>query len=196
MSPTMMSAAWSGTAFSSACMSRTSTIDASSKTRRSQSRQLPSLRLKPPVLGSTSRSRWMVLASIPVASVIRLAARPVGAQSNILTPLTPRMRKIELTMVVLPTPGPPVMTSALLISANRIASRWLSASLKLLRSSTHAMALDASIDGQGSFPLATLISRSAMLCSARKSPARNTQSVLPTLSETTAPSERSRSRRS
>ena len=33
-------------------------------------------------------------------------------------------------MVVLPTPGPPVMTSALLVSASRIASRWLSASVE------------------------------------------------------------------
>src|ERR1022692_2982805 len=36
------------------------------------------------------------------------------------------MRRIDLTMVVLPTPGPPVMTSALLVSASLIASRWLS----------------------------------------------------------------------
>ena len=34
--------------------------------------------LKPPPLGSTSSSRWIVLASKPVASVIRFAARPVG----------------------------------------------------------------------------------------------------------------------
>ena len=43
-------------------------------------------------------------------------------------------------MVVLPTPGPPVMTSALLVSASRIASRWLSASVSPLRSSTQATA--------------------------------------------------------
>jgi hypothetical protein len=34
---------------------------------------------KPPDLGSTPRSWWMVLASNPVASLIRFAARPVGA---------------------------------------------------------------------------------------------------------------------
>jgi hypothetical protein len=33
------------------------------------------------------------------------------------------MRRIELTMVVLPTPGPPVMTSALLASASPIVAR-------------------------------------------------------------------------
>ena len=63
----------------------------------------------------------MVLASNPVASVIRLAARPVGAQSSSLTPLAARMRRIELTIVVLPTPGPPVITSTLDRSARRIA---------------------------------------------------------------------------
>jgi hypothetical protein len=33
------------------------------------------------------------------------------------------MRKIELTMVVLPTPGQPVMTSTLPVKASRIAAR-------------------------------------------------------------------------
>jgi hypothetical protein len=46
------------------------------------------------------------------------------------------MRTIELTMVVLPTPGSPVMTNALLANASRIATRWLSASLRPLRSAT------------------------------------------------------------
>ena len=36
---------------------------------------------EPAALGSTSSSRWMVLASMPVASFMRLAARPVGAHS-------------------------------------------------------------------------------------------------------------------
>jgi hypothetical protein len=72
-----------------------------------------------------------------------------------------------LTMVVLPTPGPPVMTSALLLSASRIASRWLSASVRRPRSSTHPTAFSASIDGQGSLPPAILSSLSAMVCSAR-----------------------------
>src|SRR5712691_2559294 len=58
----------------------------------------------------------MVLASKPVASVMRLAARPVGAHSRRLVPFAARMRK-----VVLPTPGPPVMTRTLDISASRIA---------------------------------------------------------------------------
>src|SRR5262245_42428687 len=78
ISPTIKSAALSGTAFMSACISMTSTMEVSSTTNRSQSSGLTSLRLKPPPLGSTSSSRWMVLASKPVASVMRLAARPVG----------------------------------------------------------------------------------------------------------------------
>src|SRR5262245_34260978 len=53
----------------------------------------------------------MVLASKPVASVMRFAARPVGAHSRRPVPFAARMRRIALTMVVLPTPGPPVMTS-------------------------------------------------------------------------------------
>src|SRR4051812_28976200 len=106
----------------SACISRMSTMEVSSTTSKSHSSRLSVFRLKPPPFGSTSSSRWMVLASNPVASVMRLAARPVGAHSNRLTPLAARMRKIELTMVVLPTPGPPVMTSTFDKRANRIAA--------------------------------------------------------------------------
>jgi hypothetical protein len=35
-----------------------------------------------------------------------------------------RKRKIPLTMVVLPTPGPPVVTRVLDMSASRIAANW------------------------------------------------------------------------
>ena len=87
----------------------------------------------------------MVLASKPVASVMRLAARPVGAHSNRLTPLAARMRKIELTMVVLPTPGPPVMTRTLDSRASRIAATWLSASDKPVFCSIHGSAFSGSM---------------------------------------------------
>ena len=92
----------------------------------------------------------MVLASKPVASVMRLAARPVGAHSRRLVPLAARMRRMALTMVVLPTPGPPVMTSTLEISASRIAATWLSARARPIRCSTHGNALSGSIQGHGS----------------------------------------------
>ena len=80
------------------------------------------VRLKPNAFGSNSRRRWMVFASMPVVSLMRLAARPVGAQRRSFAPLAERMRRIELTMVVLPTPGPPVMTSTLERSARQMAS--------------------------------------------------------------------------
>src|SRR5208282_1112643 len=64
ISPTINSAALSGVAFMSACISMTSTIEASSTTSRSQSRGLSALRLNPPLLGSTSKSRWIVAKPI------------------------------------------------------------------------------------------------------------------------------------
>ena len=109
----------------------------------------------------------MVLAWNPVASVIRLAARPVGAQRRSFTPLAESTRRMDLTMVVFPTPGPPVMTSTLDIRARRIAVFWLSASCRPLRCSTHGRALSGSIHGQGSLPLTSRNSRSAMARSAR-----------------------------
>jgi hypothetical protein len=92
-------------------------MEVSSTTKRSQSSGLSSPRLNPPPCGSASRSRWIVFASMPVASVMRLAARPVGAHSRSLIPFADRMRRMALTIVVLPTPGPPVMTSTLQASA-------------------------------------------------------------------------------
>ena len=53
----------------------------------------------------------MVLTSSPVLSDRRLAVRPVGAQRANATRLAPITFRTELTSVVLPTPGPPVMTS-------------------------------------------------------------------------------------
>jgi hypothetical protein len=93
----------------------------------------------------------MVLASKPVAtlevdprsggfkrsvSVMRLAARPVGAHSRRLVPFAARILRIALTIVVLPTPGPPVMTSTLAVRASRMAATWLSARAKPMRVST------------------------------------------------------------
>src|SRR5277367_86703 len=183
ISPTMSSAELSGVAFIRACINMTSTIEVSSTTSRSQSSGLSALRLNPPPLGSTSRSRWIVLASTPVASVIRLAARPVGAQSKSFTPLAARIRRIELTIVALPTPGPSVITIAFALSARRIASLWLSASCRRLRASTQGTALSGSIHAQGSRPFTIRISRSPIDCSARYKPARNVQAVSPGLAD-------------
>ena len=82
-------------------------------------------------------------------------------------PFAARIRRIALTIVVLPTPGPPVMTSTLAISASRIAAIWLSARTSPIRFSTHGRALSASIRGHGRVPFASRVSRSAMVCSAR-----------------------------
>jgi len=55
--------------------------------------------------------------------VRRLAAvDPVGAHSRISVPFAARMRRIAFTRVVLPTPGPPVITRTLERSASRTAS--------------------------------------------------------------------------
>jgi hypothetical protein len=107
-----------------------------------------------------------VRASRPVASVMRLAARPVGAQRRSLTPLAAKMRKIELTKVVLPTPGPPVITSTLVINASRSAAFWLSARARPVRRPIQGRALSASIQGHGNPTLAIVISRSATARSA------------------------------
>ena len=165
-SPTSSNAARSGKARSTERISGTSTIEVSSMISRSHSSGASSVRRKAPVLGSVSRSRWIVFASNPVLSERRLAARPVGAPSAIETFLAIRILRIELTSVVLPTPGPPVITRTLETSAVRSAWLWLSASASLVRVSTQGMALSASIDGQGGFLLASAVSFAAISRSA------------------------------
>src|SRR6516225_119069 len=130
----------------------------------------------------------MVLASKPVASVMRLAARPVGAHSKSFAPFADRMRRMALTSVVLPTPGPPVMTRTLEVSASMTADLWLSANTRPVRCSIQGIALSGSIHGQGSLPFLSCSSRSAMPRSALYRPARKTQSLSPTLLATTVPS--------
>ena len=78
-----------------------------------------------------------------------LYARPVGAQSVTATDLAPRILRIELTKVVLPTPGPPVTTSTWVASAGLIAERRPGARTTLSFFSTHAVARSASIAGHG-----------------------------------------------
>src|SRR3984957_15370002 len=126
-SPTSRSPACGGNALMSDAISGRSTIETSSTTNRSQASGSVSQRLKPPLRGSASSKRWMVLAANPVLSAKRLAARPVGAHSATATAFAHRILRMELTRVVFPTPGPPVTTSSLLASANATAARWLSA---------------------------------------------------------------------
>jgi hypothetical protein len=58
----------------------------------------------------------------------------------------------DLAVQVLPTPGPPVMTSALLFSAKAIASRRFSARCRLLRLSIPVIAFVSPMSGQGRRP--------------------------------------------
>jgi len=122
-------------------------MDVSSTTRRPQASGLDSFRVNRPVPGSISSRRWMVFASKPVVSVSRFAARPVGAQSRHFTPFARRIIRIEFTSVVLPTPGPPVITTTRLDRTVFSASRWVGASALPVRRSHHASALSKSIGG-------------------------------------------------
>ena len=65
----------------------------------------------------------MVWAGFPLASCIRLAARPVGAHSSTSPSSSSRMDGIQRMQVVFPVPGPPVMTQILLLSAALTARR-------------------------------------------------------------------------
>ena len=73
-------AARGGTACSRWWASTVSSIDASSTISRSHGERVLARRARTPSsAGSNSSRRWIVLASPPVASASRLAARPVGA---------------------------------------------------------------------------------------------------------------------
>ena len=76
-------------------------------------------------------------------------------------------------MVVLPTPGPPVMTSTLDASAISTAAFWLSASVKPMRRSIQGRALSGSILDQqhqivGTHRIASRIAARLIRCAVRK----------------------------
>ena len=97
----------------------------------------------------------MVLASSPVLSASRFAARPVGAASSGLAPLAFRISSIERMIVVLPTPGPLVTISTFELRASLTAAFWLSESETSRRASTQGCALSASIAPHGTLPAAS-----------------------------------------
>ena len=119
------------TARSSDSKRSVSIIDVSSMKTASQRSGFFSPRLNlvtpEPSSKSTSSSRWTVLASTPVSSVIRLAARPVGAASATFSPICPSSRMIAEIAVVFPVPGPPVRIMRGEVTAVMIASRWSAA---------------------------------------------------------------------
>ena len=90
---------------------RTSIIDASSTTSRSASSGLPASRPKRPSLGCHSSSRCRVLAGWPVASRQALGRAAGGRGQLDVQPCAARICTMPRTMVVLPTPGPPVTTT-------------------------------------------------------------------------------------
>ncbi len=107
-----------------------STIDVSSTMTTSVSNGFWRLRLKALICGENSRSRWMVLASPPVVSLRRFAARPVGAVKVICLPWASNRRIIPTVVVVLPVPGPPVRIIARAVIAVWIAwhcccAKWI-----------------------------------------------------------------------
>src|SRR5215813_9930485 len=66
--------------------------------------------LKPASRGLFFSNRWIVIASSPALSVIRFAARPVGAAKTNDTLARRRIVSSAVKRVVLPVPGPPVRT--------------------------------------------------------------------------------------
>ena len=146
-SPTRINPAWLLRARTSECISSTSTIEVSSTTNRSHASGFDSSLVNRPVAGLISSRRWMVFASMPVVSVSRFAARPVGAHSRHFTPLTRKIIRIEFTSVVFPTPGPPVITTIRFPRTVFSAARWLGARVLPVRPSHHATAFSKSIGG-------------------------------------------------
>ena len=68
------------------------------------------------------KSRCTVWASMPVSSLMRLAARPVGAASWMPSPMFKSRATMPRTVVVLPVPGPPMSSMTRPASALRSAS--------------------------------------------------------------------------
>ncbi len=128
-SPTKIRRVPTFTAFKRDCISWISTMDISSIMMISASRGFSSFRsnrileVSPsPGTPFNSRRRCMVFASYPVASVIRLAARPVGAARRISISSSSKYRIIVLMVVVFPVPGPPVIIRRPLFTAS--ATAW------------------------------------------------------------------------
>ena len=122
-SPTSMTAACGGTARSSACISGTSTIDISSTTSRSHSSGCDSCRLNPPVRRvhlEQAVDRLRLEAGRLRQPLGRAAGR--RARAPPATPRAPTTARIAFSSVVLPTPGPPVMTRNFDATARRSAS--------------------------------------------------------------------------
>ena len=76
-----------------------------------------------PSPGIQPSAECTVEARKPLASVIRLAARPVGATSITRAFCLAASRAIDLIVAVLPVPGPPVITDSRCANAALTADR-------------------------------------------------------------------------
>ena len=155
-SPTKMILEPRSTARRSACIRPISTMDVSSIIITSASMGLFSSRSKLwRRLSSFTKlipsRRWMVCASMPVASVMRFAARPVGAASTTSCSSSCNIRSMALMVVVLPVPGPPVIISTPLLMASSTASRCSSASITPVSFSTRSIARAMVFASAGSY---------------------------------------------
>ena len=123
------------TASRSARSRSVSTIDTSSTTTTPARRGCSALRWKAPSLGEKASSRCSVDAAWPVASLIRRAARPVGAASRTFSPRAESTSSRTWRQVVLPVPGPPVRIASGVVAIRSTASRWVASSrIRLARS--------------------------------------------------------------
>ena len=127
--PAPTGASWSASPTSTTCVRgptarRTVTrssrlaIEVSSTIRRSVS----SSSTVGPWPGIQPRAEWTVEASRPLDSLIRRAARPVGATSSTEAFCSRAAAQISRIVAVLPVPGPPVTTESRSANAARIAA--------------------------------------------------------------------------
>ena len=79
-----------------------------SRSRRRSARRRAARRSSAPGPGTQPSAAWTVDASSPVDSVIRRAARPVGATSSTVASCAAAAAQIIRIVAVLPVPGPPV----------------------------------------------------------------------------------------
>ena len=140
-SPTSSRWAVEGIARSRAAASLVSSMLDSSMMTKSACRGSSAVAVKPPSAGSNLSRRWMVEAGRRVASVMRLAARPVGAPSAMRVRLAERMSHRARRIVVLPVPGPPVSTATLCCSAIFTPAACASEKAKPARVWAHSTAL-------------------------------------------------------
>ena len=162
-------------------------MDISSTITTSASSGLSSSRAKPWPSPPYSSSRCSVRAEHPVASLMRLAARPVGAQSS-TRPMRRIRRMMQLMDVVLPVPGPPVTTVTPSVTAASTALRCSPQRATFSSRSYSAISarIASSLWGAGSMESRSASSSFAVSRSASSRLGRYTARSPPTSSRTSA----------